>query len=75
MATLETYTIYVQTDIEIGGMEFCYWLTKIGKSRATGYRWRSRKWVKTENIDGKLFITQKEIDRFWMRAQTVNSQK
>lgn len=56
-------------DVQIGGMEFLYWLAKIGKSRATGYRWRAEGRLHTVNIDGKLFITQHEIDRFWTRAK------
>jgi predicted site-specific integrase-resolvase len=59
----------VDIDVQIGGMEFLYWLAKIGKSRATGYRWRAEGRLHTVNIDGKLFITQHEIDRFWTRAK------
>jgi hypothetical protein len=51
-----------------GGMEFILWLTKIGKSRATGYRWRAGGKVATVNVDGKHFITTEEIKRFWARA-------
>jgi predicted site-specific integrase-resolvase len=49
-------------------MEFILWLTKIGKSRATGYRWRDSGKVVTVNVDGKHFITSEEIKRFWARA-------
>jgi hypothetical protein len=63
------YNRYVDIDVQVGGMEFLYWLAKIGKSRATGYRWRAEGRLHTVNIDGKLFITQQEIDRFWTRAK------
>ena len=55
-------------------MEFWYWLDKIGKSRATGYRWRAEGRLQTVNIDGQLFITHKEIDRFWTRAKAGSLQ-
>jgi len=53
---------------DCGGMEFILWLTKIGKSRATGSRWRKKQMLETVNIEGKLFITKEQIDRFWDRA-------
>jgi len=53
-----------------GGMEFIYWLAIIGKSRPTGYRWRSKGMIDTVNIEGKLFVVDAEIARFWKRAQS-----
>lgn len=55
--------------VMVGGMEFIYWLAKVGKSRPTGFRWRRKGMVKTVNIQGKLFVTHKEINRFWQRAE------
>jgi hypothetical protein len=57
-----------ECESDCGGMEFILWLTKIGKSRSTGSRWRKKQMLKTVNIEGKLFITKEEIDRFWDRA-------
>jgi hypothetical protein len=51
-----------------GGMEFIFWLSKIGRSRATGYRWRNKGMINTINVEGKLYITTDEILRFWGRA-------
>jgi len=53
---------------DCGGMEFIFWLTRLGKSRSTGYRWRKQQMITTVNIEGKLFITKEQIDRFWDRA-------
>jgi hypothetical protein len=53
----------------VGGMEFIYWLVKLGKSRPTGFRWRQKGLIATVNIQGKLFVTHDEITRFWQRAR------
>ena len=52
-----------------GGIEFIYWLAIIGKSRPTGFRWRRNGMITTVNIEGKLFVTNEEIARFWQRAK------
>jgi hypothetical protein len=58
-----------------GGMEYILWLTLIGKSRTTGWRWRQPgpsgepPRVVCCRIDNTWYISQKEIDRFWMRAE------
>ena len=57
------------TATDCGGIEFILWLTRIGKSRPTGYRWRKKKMIKAVNVEGKLFVTNKQIDRFWERAE------
>ena len=54
--------------LDCGGIEFILWLTRIGKSRSTGYRWQKKQMLKTVNVEGKLFITKQQIDRFWDRA-------
>jgi hypothetical protein len=58
-----------QPEAMAGGIEFIYWLAKIGKSRPTGYRWRNKGMVKTVNVEGKLFVEDDEILRFWKRAR------
>lgn len=58
----------IGSGLDCGGIEFILWLTRIGKSRPTGYRWRKKKMIKTVNIEGKLFVTQDQITRFWERA-------
>jgi hypothetical protein len=58
-----------------GGMEYIYWLTLIGKGRTTGWRWRKPgpngepPRVKCCRIDTTWFISAKEIERFWSRAE------
>jgi hypothetical protein len=58
-----------------GGMEFIYWLTLIGKGRTTGWKWRKPgskgkpPKVKCCKVDNAWYITQKEIARFWARAE------
>jgi len=39
-----------------------------GRSASTGWRWRNRGWLATIDIDGRLYISQTEIDRFHKRA-------
>jgi hypothetical protein len=58
-----------------GGMEYIYWLTLIGKSRTTGWRWRKPGTngepprVKCCKVDNTWYISTKEIERFWARAE------
>ena len=58
-----------------GGMEYIYWLTLIGKSRTTGWRWRKPGTngepprVKCCKVDNTWYISTKEIERFWSRAE------
>lgn len=44
------------------------WLEEIGKTPATGWRWRKYGWVDTVNICGRLYISRAEIARFEQRA-------
>ncbi len=61
-----------------GGMEYILWLNLIGKSRTTGWKWRKPgpngepPRVVCCRIDNTLYITQKEIDRFWALAEAGN---
>ena len=43
---------------------FDRWLRDIGKSRATGWRWRKLRVVTTHNVFGRHYITRDEIERF-----------
>jgi hypothetical protein len=58
-----------------GGMEYILWLSLIGKSRTTGWYWRKEgpdgesPRVKCCRVDNTLYITSKEIARFWERAE------
>ena len=47
---------------------FDRWLRDIGKSRATGWRWRKQGVVTTHNVFGRLYVTRDEIDRFELAA-------
>ena len=47
---------------------FSGWLREIGRSRATGWRWRRRGWIATVNIGGQWFVTREAIERFNARA-------
>jgi len=58
-----------QPDWVAGGIELVYWLAKMGKSRSTGGRWRKKGMIETVNIEGKLFVEDAEITRFWKRAR------
>jgi hypothetical protein len=53
-----------------GGMQFLLWLSELGASRAQGHTWRKRKMVTVCRIGKTLYISKKEIDRFWERAET-----
>jgi hypothetical protein len=45
------------------------WLSAIGVSRTTGWRWRRDGWVRTLNVAGKLYLTDEEVDRFLQRVK------
>jgi hypothetical protein len=44
------------------------WLSELGKTRCTGWRWRDTGIVVTVNIHGRHYITREEIARFEARA-------
>jgi hypothetical protein len=48
---------------------FDHWLKELGKSRATGWRWRVNGLVETCNILGRHYISDEEIARFERRAR------
>ena len=47
---------------------FDRWLDEIGKTAATGWRWRQRGWIKTINISGRIYLHRDEIAEFERRA-------
>jgi hypothetical protein len=44
------------------------WLSEIGVTQCTAWRWRKKGWLKTINISGRQYLTQKSIDEFQHRA-------
>ena len=59
----------IEIDLDAGGMEYSLWCKKLGLSPATGKRWRGSGKVKTDNVEGREFITTREIKRYWTRAK------
>jgi hypothetical protein len=50
-------------------VSFDGWLKSLGRTRATGHRWRKRfPWLKTVNIYGKVYVYRESIDEFERRA-------
>lgn len=47
---------------------FEYWLTSLGLTRTTGYRYRKQGLIQTTNIFGRLYVTREEIEKFERRA-------
>lgn len=46
------------------------WLTSVGVSDQTGRRWRERGYIQpTVNINGRLYVTTEDIERFVCRAR------
>ena len=56
-------------DLDAGGMKFAFWLTKMGLSRPTGYRYRLDGKVATCNVEGCEFIPKEEIIRYSHRVK------
>ena len=44
------------------------WLSQLGKTRCTGWRWREKGIVETVNLFGRWYITRDEIARFEARV-------
>lgn len=40
------------------------WLSRIGASRSSGWRYRKRGWIKVENRAGRLYVPADEAARF-----------
>jgi hypothetical protein len=47
---------------------FTSWLREIGRSRASGWRWRKLGWIEAVNINGQLFVSRLAVERFSLRA-------
>src|SRR5262245_50857706 len=47
---------------------FDRFLDSLGVTRSTGWRWRTKNWVKTLNLAGRVYIARAEINRFAQRA-------
>jgi len=54
---------------QTGLTPFHAFLTGLGRTSVTGWRWRRRGWITTVSIAGRLYVTQAEIQRFSERAQ------
>jgi hypothetical protein len=48
---------------------FDSWLKSLGRSAATGWRWRRRGWLRVINIGGRNYVASDEIGRFLQRAE------
>lgn len=49
-------------------VSFDAWLNSLNRTRCTGWRWRKKGLISTQNVFGKLYITREEIARFEKRA-------
>jgi hypothetical protein len=47
---------------------FSKWLRNSGVAAVTGWRWRKKKYIKTLNIAGRLYVTQEAVVEFHRRA-------
>src|SRR6266567_3732733 len=47
---------------------FDHWLQCIGRTAATGWRWRRRGWISTLNVSGRVYVRRDEINRFEERV-------
>ena len=45
------------------------WLREMQVSDVTGWRWRRRGWITTQNICGRCYVQFAEIDRFLERVK------
>lgn len=50
-------------------VSFDGWLSDLGKTRVTGFRWRQKGLVSTINIFGRLYISREEIGSFEEKAK------
>lgn len=49
-------------------ISFSAWLSQIGRSDTTGWRWAKAGWLHPINVCGRLYLTGEDIRRFQARA-------
>jgi hypothetical protein len=60
----------LQNDLQFGEITaFWKFLSSVGCSRTTGWRWRANGWIETVTIAGRPYVRREAIDRFLTRAQ------
>lgn len=45
------------------------WLIQVGVTAITAWRWRRKGWLKTVNIQGRVYLTEAAIAEFQKRAE------
>ncbi len=45
------------------------WLSSIGRSTVTAWRWKKKGWLDPVNISGRLYLRRSDINAFNERAQ------
>jgi predicted site-specific integrase-resolvase len=45
------------------------WLAQVGVTPITAWRWRRKGWLKTVNIQGRVYLTEAAIADFQKRAE------
>ena len=45
------------------------WLTQVGITPVTAWRWRRNGWLKTVNIQGRVYLSDEAISEFKRRAE------
>ena len=45
------------------------WLTQVGVTAVTAWRWRRNGWLKTVNIQGRVYLSDEAIAEFKSRAE------
>ena len=53
----------------IGPVALNHWLSQIGVTPITAWRWRNEGWLATVNICGRVYVTQEAIQKFTERAK------
>ena len=51
------------------------WLTQVGITPVTAWRWRRKGWLKTVNIMGRVYLTDEAIVEFKRRAEAGDFSK
>jgi len=56
--------VVMHMNINNGLVAFDRWRREIGISRSTAWRWRCAGWIKTYNINSRLFVDPDEVAEF-----------